>query len=102
ALFDGDEERFELERNRLGGILLLKGKDNISSNNEPYSDKLKTYAGTLYWNETLTEDAYKSKLDLHQLKNRHELNLQPLAKFGPDELEQRQQLLFKISSIIWG
>ena len=25
-LFGGDEERFEQERNRLGGILLLKGK----------------------------------------------------------------------------
>ncbi len=101
-LFDGDEERFELERNRLGGILLLKGKDNISSNNEPYADKLKTYAGTLYWNETLTEDAYKSKLDMQHLKKRYELNLQSLSTFGPDELEQRQQLLFKISSIIWG
>lgn len=100
--FDGDEERFELERNRLGGILLLKGKDNISSNNEPYCDKLKTYAGTLYWNETLTEEAYKSKLDMQQLKKRHDLDLKPLATFGPDELEQRQQLLFKISSIIWG
>ena len=101
GLFDGDEERFELERNRLGGVLLLKGKDNISSNNEPYAQKLKTYAGTLYWNETLTEDAYKSKLDMRHLKKRYELNLQPLPAFGPDELEQRQQLLFKISSIIW-
>ena len=26
ALFDNDEEKFEQERNRLGGILLLKGK----------------------------------------------------------------------------
>ena len=50
-----------LERNRLGGILLLKGKDNISSNNEPYSEKLKSYANTLYWNETLRADSYKSE-----------------------------------------
>ncbi len=44
ARFGNDEERFEQERNRLGGILLLKGKDNISSNNESYEDKLKSYA----------------------------------------------------------
>lgn len=62
-IFNGDEDLFERERNRLGGLLLLKGKDNISSNNETYMNKLKSYANTLYWNETLREDTYKSKLD---------------------------------------
>ena len=62
-LFGNDSERFDNERNRLGGLLLLKGKDNISSNNEPYTKKLKSYANSLYWNETLREDSYKSKLD---------------------------------------
>jgi uncharacterized protein with ParB-like and HNH nuclease domain len=101
-LFDGDEERFEQERNRLGGILLLKGKDNISSNNEPYSDKLKSYANTLYWNETLREDSYKSKLDIKELRERYELDLKPFKQFGPDELEARHRLLFEITKIIWG
>lgn len=62
-LFDNDEERFERERNRLGGLLLLKGKDNISSGNESYQKKLKSYANTLYWNETLRRDSYHKKLD---------------------------------------
>jgi uncharacterized protein with ParB-like and HNH nuclease domain len=100
-LFDNDEERFEQERNRLGGILLLKGKDNISSNNETYEQKLKSYANTLYWNETLREDSYKSKLDIHNLKASYNLNLEPIKHFGPEELEIRQKLLFEISSIIW-
>ena len=60
--FDDDEERFEAERNRLGGVLLMKGKDNISSNDEVYSKKLKSYAKTLHWNESLREDSYKSEL----------------------------------------
>ena len=34
--FEGNQELFERERNRLGGLLLLKGKDNISSKNEIY------------------------------------------------------------------
>ena len=101
ALFEGDAERFEQERNRLGGILLLKGKDNISSNNERYRDKLKSYANTLYWNETLRCDSYKSKLDLTALKERYGLELEPLDRFGPDELEARQRLLFKLVGIIW-
>ena len=95
------EELFENERNRLGGLLLLKGKDNISSNNEPYKDKLKTYANTLYWNETLREDTYKSKLDFKNLLNTYELEFEPYNQFGKEELEKRHKLLFKIIKIIW-
>ena len=101
ALFGNDEELFEQERNRLGGILLLKGKDNISSSNEPYSEKLKSYDSTLYWNETLREDTYKSNLDMRDLKANFDLNLNPLNKFGPDELEARHKLLFQLIGIIW-
>ncbi|NOT74434.1 MAG: DUF262 domain-containing protein [Cyclobacteriaceae bacterium] len=101
SLFNNDEDIFEQERNRLGGILLLKGKDNISSNNETYSDKLKTYANTLYWNETLRTDTYKSKLDMTDLKKKHSLELEAMDSFGPAELEQRQKLLFEISKTIW-
>lgn len=101
SLFDGDEERFDQERNRLGGILLLKGKDNISSSNETYAEKLKSYANTLYWNETLREDTYKSKLDLREMKAKYGLDLRPLPTFGPEEIESRHRLLFEISRIIW-
>lgn len=102
-LFNDDEDVFEQERNRLGGILLLKGKDNISSSNEPYSEKLKSYDNTLYWNETLRDDFYKSKLDLRDLKKKYSLDeLNPINdKFGPDELENRQRLLFKMIEHIW-
>jgi uncharacterized protein with ParB-like and HNH nuclease domain len=101
ALFAGDEERFEQERNRLGGILLLKGKDNISSNNEPYRDKLKSYANTLHWNETLRADSYKSKGDMTALKTKYGLKLEALDLFGPDQLEARHKLLFKLVEIMW-
>jgi hypothetical protein len=63
ALFDRDDERFESERARLGGILLLRGRDNISSSNEPYAHELRSYSNSLYWNETLREDTYKAKKD---------------------------------------
>ena len=101
TLFNNDEDLFEQERNRLGGILLLKGRDNISSNNEPYSDKLKSYANTLYWNETLREDTYKSKLDMKDLKSKYDLDLKPFNQFGKEELETRQKTLFELTKIIW-
>lgn len=101
SLYDGDEERFEQERNLLGGILLLKGKDNISSNNEVYSDKLKSYANSLYWNETLRQDTYQSKLDFRDFIKENSLNFRHLDSFGPTELEERQRLLFDLASLIW-
>jgi len=101
ALFDNDDELFERERNRLGGLLLLKGKDNISSSNETYADKLRSYANTLYWNETLRSDTYKSKLDFSSMISNCNLSFRPMDTFGPNELEERHKLLFDISSLIW-
>jgi uncharacterized protein with ParB-like and HNH nuclease domain len=100
-LFDNDLEKFDRERNRLGGLLLLKGKDNISSNNEIYKNKLKSYANTLYWNETLREDSYKSKLDFTDMKTKYKLDFHSIDSFGPIELEDRHQLLYNITKIIW-
>ncbi|MBR8536633.1 DUF262 domain-containing protein [Carboxylicivirga sediminis] len=100
-LFDEDEEKFKSERNRLGGLLLLKGKDNISSNNETYKNKLKSYANTLYWNETLREDSYKSKLDFTDMINKYSLNFRHLDTFGQAELEERHRLLYDMVKYIW-
>lgn len=99
--FNDDEEVFENERNRLGGLLLLKGKDNISSSNESYFKKLQTYANTLYWNETLRKDTYKSKLDFNNFTTKYNLQFEPYDIFGKEELEKRHHLLFEISKIIW-
>lgn len=100
-LFCGDEEKFKSERNRLGGLLLLKGKDNISSNNETYKKKLKSYANTLYWNETLREDSYKSKLDFTDMIKTYNLNFRHMDEFGQAELEERHKLLFDMVNHIW-
>jgi hypothetical protein len=101
ALFNNDEEYFERERNRLGGLLLLKGKDNISSNNESYKKKLKSYANTLYWNETLREDTYKSKLDFTKMIKKYNLKFRHIDAFGDKDLEERHKLLFDIIKIVW-
>jgi hypothetical protein len=100
-LFGKDQERFELERNRLGATLLLRGHDNQSSGDELYSKKLATYANTLLWNETLREDSYKSKLDFTRFVQQSGLQFKPLEKFGPDEIEDRQRLLFALCNLIW-
>lgn len=100
-LFNQDEDVFERERNRLGGLLLLRGNANQSSGKEKYSNKLDTYSGTLIWNETLIPATYHSNLDLNQFNHKFGLGLRALTQFGPDELEERHKLLAKMVEIIW-
>lgn len=102
SYFNNDEDLFNQERNRLGGVLLLKGRDNISSGNELYQDKLKTYASSLLWNETLIGNTYKSNLAFRDLKERYNLaDLEAIDIFDRQALEKRHHLLFKIAKIIW-
>ena len=100
ALFKNEDE-FEIERNRLGARLLLKGKDNQSSSNEIFSKKLKTYSGSLLWNQTLTDDFYQSNIDLRILNDKFGLSLRAMDTFGAEEVEERQKILFKIAEQIW-
>ena len=44
---------------------------------------------------------YNSKLDMTGLKDESGLELEPFDHFGPDELEARHKLLFKLVGIIW-
>jgi len=100
----GDEEFFHSERNRLGALTLLKGKDNLSSGNEVYSKKLKTYSGkaNLVWTQSLRDDFYHSNRDFIDFKNEYKLNFKPhMDKFDKNIVDERQKLLFDIVKIIW-
>lgn len=100
-----DEEDFENKRNLLGGLLLLKDQDNISSGNEEYQDKLKTYSAGLVWGHTLCKDFY------HINKKMDELNAELQAKcghkihsidcFDEQALMNRCELLYNLVKLIW-
>lgn len=96
------EDEFNEQRNRLGDLVLLKGSDNESSNDELYKEKLKTYSvkGTRY-SQTLTKGFYKSNPTF--LKNIKKLNLNFVAydSYTKTEIEARHRLLFEIIKIIW-
>ena len=98
-----DEEEFFLQRNRLGALLLLKGKDNQSSNDELYfdplasSDKLRTYnvAGT-YFARTLLPDMYQKKVVFTRFIRENQLKFQPYpANFGKEEIEARTSIALR-------
>lgn len=101
-IFNNDEEEFEIQRNRLGALLIFKGKDNSSSNNEPFEDKLKTYDSSgILLAESLCENFYKSNLDFTNFIKSEKLDFKSYDKFGKDEIEERHKLLFEISKKIW-
>lgn len=99
--FNDDDELFETQRNRMGAILLLKGRDNQSSGNERYAEKLKSYAGTLMWNESLTEEFYKSKLDRTDFIKKYKFDFCSIEKFDKASIDRRTNLLFSLVKEIW-
>lgn len=97
-----DEALFGLERNRFGGLLLLKGQDNQSSGAENYEDKLRTYTGSApFWAQTLVPDFYKSNSAMTDLVANSKLDFKPEPVFDRDTLERRSKLTFEIAKRIW-
>lgn len=104
SYFQSDEE-FEEKRNLLGGLLLLMGINNISSGNEEYEDKLKTYSNGLMWGHSLCEEFYHSNLNFtkfnEKLQKEHGISFKPYQKFDKEALEERSKLLYQLVKIIW-
>ncbi len=99
------EEEFELLRNQLGGLLLLKDRDNISSGNEEYSDKLKTYSAGLVWGHTLCKEYHHINKSLNTLNSQLQAacgqTITPIDVFDKSALESRTRLLYDIVKLIW-
>jgi hypothetical protein len=98
-----DEATFENQRNRFGGLLLLKGPDNQSSGNESYAKKLGTYTGSApYLAQTLVPDFYKSNSAMKSFVQSSGLQFAAAQQFTRDTLEQRSELLYAMTKEIWG
>lgn len=100
-----DVEEFEDQRNLLGGLLLLKGLDNISSGNEEYSDKLKTYSNGLVWGHSLCEDFYHANKDFDkfnkEFSDKCNVGFKAYSVFDQNALMERSRLLYEIVKEIW-
>jgi uncharacterized protein with ParB-like and HNH nuclease domain len=105
-----DEAAFQVKRNLLGMVLLLKDKHNLSSNDDIYKDKLETYRSSgVVWNELLV--GHVPEIDLRQLPP--ELVIKPIEPthddadetldgvFPPERVEDRQRAAFNLIRAIW-
>ncbi len=99
-----DEAKFKETRNKLGVVLLLKDKQNISSNNDYYDKKIEDYAtSNLIWNELLV--GHIDSIDVKNLPNNLTFTkIEPAETkvFPLDKVEVRQKELFEIIKVIWG
>ena len=104
SYFQSDEE-FEEKRNLLGGLLLLRGLNNISSGNEEYEDKLKTYSNGLMWGHSLCDEFYHSNLNFtkfnEKLQKEYGISFKSYQTFDKEALEERSKLLYQLVKIIW-
>lgn len=98
-----DEARFAQTRNLLGMVLLLKDKQNLSSNDEIYKDKQATYAkSNVIWNELLV--GHIAQIDTKNLPA--ELQVETIAPnadgvFPLNAIEGRQRVVFAAINSIW-
>ncbi|MET3978341.1 uncharacterized protein with ParB-like and HNH nuclease domain [Mucilaginibacter sp. UYP25] len=98
----GNEDFFNEQRDRLGGLLLLKKGDNGMSLAEVYANKLKTYTNDTNFARTLTPNFYHNNSGLKLLNNKHpSILLAPIDKFDENALETRHALIFNICKTIW-
>ena len=97
-----DEALFENERNRFGGLLLLKGQDNMSSGKEQYAKKLQTYTGSApYLAQTLVPDFYTKNSAMQTFIQQSQCAFASAPQFYRETLEKRSELLYAITKRIW-
>lgn len=99
-----DESQFNIVRNKLGMVLLLKDKQNISSNNDYYKLKMTDYStSNLIWNELLV--GHIDRIDTRNLpKHINFTKIDPTNDdvFPLESVELRQKETFEMIKLIWG
>lgn len=99
------EEEFWNERNGIGALVLLKGRSNISSGNELYADKIKTYSNATVWAKTLCQNWYHANPDFADFNNRIKIKCGkefcPYDSFTVQSMKERSKLLYELVKIIW-
>lgn len=104
AMFESEDE-FNARRNQLGGLLLLKGLDNISSGNEVYAHKLKTYSHGFVLGHTLCPDFYNANKDFEafnaSFKALTGIEFRSYETFDITALDERCLLVWNLAKVVW-
>ena len=94
---------FDLQRNHIGGLLLLQRGLNQSLGAATYEDKRDAYVGhsANLLARSLHPLAYQNNPALAQFRQRTGLPFEPYDEFGPDEQAKRQELYIRLAEWVW-
>lgn len=94
---------FEVERNKIGGLLLLQRGVNQSLGDASFEEKRDAYLSHSQnlLAQSLHPLAYKNLPDFEKLVKRYSLPFRAYETFGPKELEERRELYTKIAELVW-
>lgn len=101
------EQKFENTKNRLGNLILLRGKENSSLQDNPYAKKLPTYSGNNKLAGVLDKRNYTDNIltnwtSLRRANNENLDNLiKPYEVYGLAQIQEREALYLKIASLLW-
>ena len=88
-------------RNRIGDLLLLPKKFNISYGDKPYTEKLKHYIKQNLLAQTLHPLCYENNPDFVKFIKREGLNFKALGQFKKADLDTRQALYIALANYTW-
>ncbi|MAQ18475.1 MAG: hypothetical protein CMN30_27210 [Sandaracinus sp.] len=94
---------FEVERNRLGGLVLLQSGHNQSLGDLPYAEKRDAYVshGQSLLTRSLHPLAYKNNPSFRAFIERTGLGFRPIEEFTPEAQAERQELYLRIAEWVW-
>lgn len=94
-------EDFKAYRDRIGGLLLLKGVDNASYGSKPYGEKVEFYLRQNWLAKSLNKSVYKNSPEFQRLCSKLEPTFKPYDEFGKEQLDERQMLYIEIAKHCW-
>ncbi|MET8780114.1 DUF1524 domain-containing protein [Nocardia sp. NPDC004654] len=97
----GSKQAFDSYRNNVGGLLLLPADVNRSYQAKPFEDRVTHYARQNLLAASLAEAAYQHQPRFKAFVEREGLPFEAYEKFGPEQQEQRRELVLMLAQRVW-
>lgn len=88
-------------RNRIGGLLLLRKKDNASYSDLPYEEKRKHYLKQNLLAQSLHDSAYERNPGFRSFVRRSGLPFRAHRRFRKGDLDARSDLYRRLAEAVW-
>lgn len=95
------EDNFNLYRNKIGALVLIKSGTNKSIQDKPFIEKKYFYANSNFFASSLCELSYAHETGFKNFINQYSFDFKPYNKFGRQEIDERTDLVVKIADYIW-